>query len=355
MLAETYRRIVREAGAVSGREAQIEAARRAWYEGFVAEAIDSYLRGAEVLDVTGERYRGLLSGEDMAGWRATIEPPAAFDFGDWRVLKTGPWGQGPVFLQQLALLRHFDLRAMGPESADFIHTVVECAKLAFADREAWYGDPAFAPDLTVELLDPAYNEERVGLVDDRASYDLQPGRPAGREPTVSAGGEPPPRTDATGWPDLMIGIRGPGSGDTCHVDVADRWGNLVSATPSGGWLQSSPAVPGLGFCLGTRAQIFNLHAGHPNSLAPGKRPRTTLSPCLAFRRGRPHLAFGTPGTDNQDQWSLNFFLRVANGGCDLQEAIDMPMFHTEHFPRSFYPHHRRPRGVCSSRTAWGAR
>jgi gamma-glutamyltranspeptidase / glutathione hydrolase len=342
LLAEVYRRLAREASIATGREAQIEAARKAWYEGFVAEAIDAYLREAEVLDVSGERHAGLLRGEDMAAWQATLEAPLGFDYGDWRVHKTGPWGQGPVFLQQLALLAGFDLRSMGPVSPDFIHTVVECAKLAFADREAWYGDPALVPDLTAELLDPSYTEERRGLVGDRASHDLRPGSPGGRTPHVPRSGDPPPTRDVEGLPDFMVGIRGPGSTDTCHVDVADRWGNLVSATPSGGWLQSSPAIPGLGFCLGTRAQIFTLEAGHPNALAPGKRPRTTLSPSLALLRGSPHLAFGTPGTDMQDQWSLTFFLRVANGGDDLQEVMDMPMFHTEHFPRSFYPHHMLP-------------
>jgi len=339
-LAATYRRIVAAAGAVSGREAQIEVARREWYQGFVAEAIDRYLRDAEVLDVTGQRHGGLLRGDDMAGWRATLEPPLAFDYGEWRVLKTGPWGQGPVFLQQLALLRQFDLGAMGPGSADFVHTVIECAKLAFADREAWYGDPRFTDDLTPHLLDGAYNRDRGRLVAERASWELRPGRPGGREPRVPAAGAPLATPGASARSD-----RSSGPGDTCHVDVADRWGNLVSATPSGGWLQSSPVVPGLGFCLGTRAQIFTLEPGHPNSLAPRKRPRTTLSPGLAYWRGRPRLAFGTPGADQQDQWSLDFFLAVAHGDRDLQQAIDRPTFHTEHFPRSFYPHHRRPGGV----------
>jgi gamma-glutamyltranspeptidase/glutathione hydrolase len=126
------------------------------------------------------------------------------------------------------------------------------------------------------------------------------------------------------------------------VDVVDRWGNLVSATPSGGWLQSSPAIPALGFCLGTRAQIFTLEPGLPNSLAPGKRPRTTLSPSLAEREDGLRLAFGTPGADQQDQWSLSFFVQMASTAWNLQEAIDAPMWHTDHFPRSFYPHHSRP-------------
>ncbi|TMC04638.1 MAG: gamma-glutamyltransferase family protein [Chloroflexi bacterium] len=346
LLAATYRRLVAEAEAAGGgREAEIEAARRAWYEGFVAEAMDGYLRTAEALDVTGVRHPGLLRGEDLAAWRATLDEPASFAYGDWRVHKTRPWGQGPVFLQQLALLGGFDLRAMGPGSADFVHTVVECAKLAFADREAWYGDPDFAPDLTAELLDAAYADGRRLLVGDTASMDLRPGSPGGRHPHVPRPGQAPSQDAASGIGDPTLGdpslrVRLPG--DTCHVDVGDRWGNLVSATPSGGWLQSSPAIPGLGFCLGTRAQIFTLEAGHPNALAPGKRPRTTLSPSLAERSDGLRMAFGTPGADQQDQWSLTFFATLANGDANLQEAIDAPMFHTNHFPRSFYPHHAVP-------------
>jgi gamma-glutamyltranspeptidase / glutathione hydrolase len=136
-----------------------------------------------------------------------------------------------------------------------------------------------------------------------------------------------------------------GGGDTCHVDVVDRHGNIVSATPSGGWLYSSPVVPGLGFPLGTRAQMFWLEEGLPNSLEPRKRPRTTLSPSLAFRNGDPYVAFGTPGGDQQDQWSLAFFLHHVDFGLDLQAAIDAPCFHTSHFPSSFYPRDAHPRRV----------
>jgi gamma-glutamyltranspeptidase/glutathione hydrolase len=346
LLAATYRRLVAEAEAAGGgREAEIEAARRAWYEGFVAEAIDGYLRRAEALDVTGVRHPGLLRGADLAAWRATLDEPATFAYGDWRVHKTRPWGQGPVFLQQLALLAGFDLRSMGPGTPDFVHTVVECAKLAYADREAWYGDPDFAPDLTAELLGAEYNDRRRQLVGDEASLELRPGSPGGRHPHVPRPGKPPTRDAASGIGDPTLGDPAPPvrlHGDTCHLDVADRWGNLVSATPSGGWLQSSPAIPGLGFCLGTRAQILTLETGHPNSLAPGKRPRTTLSPSLAERSDGLRLAFGTPGADQQDQWSLTFFARLANGDANLQQAIDAPMFHTNHFPRSFFPHHAMP-------------
>jgi len=144
------------------------------------------------------------------------------------------------------------------------------------------------------------------------------------------------------------------AGDTCHLDVADRFGNMVSATPSGGWLQSSPVIPGLGFCLGTRAQMFTLSPGLPNSLAPGKRPRTTLTPSLALRDGEPYLAFGTPGGDQQDQWTLAFFLRHVLFGMNLQEAIDAPAFHTRHFPSSFYPRESSPLAVDAEERAGAA-
>ncbi|KIF73036.1 gamma-glutamyltransferase, partial [Streptomyces sp. 150FB] len=131
-------------------------------------------------------------------------------------------------------------------------------------------------------------------------------------------------------------------GDTCHLDVADSSGMMISATPSGGWLQSSPTIPGLGFCLSTRGQMFWVEQGLPNSLRPGARPRTTLTPSMALRDGKPWLAFGTPGGDFQDQWSLHFFLNVVHGGMNLQEAIDAPEFHTTHVPNSFYPRDIHP-------------
>jgi gamma-glutamyltranspeptidase/glutathione hydrolase len=341
-LAETYARVLKEAEAAGGgREAEIEAARRAWYEGFVAEAIDRFARTAERMDVSGRRHRGLITAQDMATWRATLEAPVSRDYGRYRVFKAGPWSQGPVFLQQLALLEGFGLRAMGVRSADFIHTVVEAAKLAFADREAYYGD---VEDVPLEaLLDPGYAADRRRLVGETASRELRPGRAGGREPLVPwPFGVAAAPGDLAGAGDPTLGPRDGTRGDTCHVDVVDRWGNLVACTPSGGWLQSSPAVPGLGWCLGTRAQIFNLHPGHPNALAPRKRPRTTLSPSLAYRDGEPWMAFGTPGADQQDQWSLNFFVTLVNSDLNLQEAIDAPMWHTEAFPRSFYPHESAP-------------
>ncbi len=253
----------------------------------------------------------------------------SLDFRGWTVFKTGPWGQGPVLLQQLALLDGLEL---GPFlGVDHVHSVFECAKLAFADREAFYGDSAPVP--LERLLSAGYATARRALVADQASGELRPGR-GGKLPTVR-----------TGAVDAAAGAGEPTRGDTCHLDVADRFGNLVSATPSGGWLQSSPAVGELGFCLGTRAQMFWLEEGLPASLVGGRRPRTTLSPSLAVRDDGTVLSFGTPGGDQQDQWSLEFFLAHAVYGRDLQAAIDAPMFHTTHFPSSFYPRVAEPRRV----------
>jgi gamma-glutamyltranspeptidase / glutathione hydrolase len=360
-LAATYERVLAEAEAASDdRDAQIEAARRAWYDGFVAEEIANFAT-TEVMDVTGERHRGLLTGHDLATWHARLEAPTTYEYGGLEVCKTGPWGQGPVFLQQLALLSGYDLAAMEPGSAEYIHLVIEANKLAFADREAWYGDPAFTDVPLDDLLSAAYNDERRKLIGETASLELRPGHPGGRNPELpgfiqnSFGG---PGFGAGGNGHLAAGDPGidPTSGeplgkatqaqarrgDTCHLDVADRWGNVVTATPSGGWLQSSPVIPSLGFCLGTRAQMFTLTPGRPATIAPGKRPRTTLTPTLALRDGEPYLAFGTPGGDQQDQWTLGFFLNHVNFGMNLQQAIDFPAFHSAHMPSSFYPRQAYP-------------
>ena len=366
-LAAAYSRILAEAEAAgTSRDAQIEAARRTFYQGFVAEAIAAYLDQAEVMDVSGRPHRGLLAGQDLAGWRAGVEEPVTFDYAGLTVCKTGPWGQGPVFLQQLALLGGFDLAAMGQGSADWVHTIVECAKLAFADREAWYGDPRWSDVPMESLLSPEYASQRRRLVTGEASGDLVPGAPGGTAPRLpgyalagfpgadSAGLAPGARGHDAGAGEPLAGSAGQaaapvpelGPGDTCHLDVADRFGNMVSATPSGGWLQSSPVIPGLGFCLGTRAQMFSLTPGFASTLAPGRRPRTTLSPSLALRDGAPYLAFGTPGGDQQDQWALAFFLNHVHFGMNLQEAIDAPSFHTDHFPSSFYPRGSLPRSLA---------
>lgn len=344
-LAETYGRIVREADSAGGdRLAQIERARRTWSQGFVAEAIDRFCRTQDVMDVSGRPHRGVLTGDDMARWQATVEAPLTYRYGDYTVCKTGPWGQGPAMLQQLALLRGFDLDGMDPTSADFIHLQIECAKLAYADREAFYGDPAFVDVPMKTLLSDAYNAGRRKLVDGRASLELRPGRIDGFGGVVTLRRADSQRVavGASGAGEPTIGRLGQVSGDTVHFDIVDRDGNMVTATPSGGWLQSSPVIPELGFPLGTRAQMFWLEEGLPGSLAPGKRPRTTLTPTLALRDGQPYLAWGSPGGDQQDQWITQFFLRHVHCGMNLQEAIDAPAWHSEHFPSSFWPRTARP-------------
>jgi gamma-glutamyltranspeptidase/glutathione hydrolase len=320
-IAATYKRVAEAADPLDE-----------WYRGFVAEAIVAF-QEREWMDSSGERHRGLLTADDLASWRATWEEPLSVDYHGLTVLKAGPWSQAPVFLQQLRLLEGFDLAALGHASAEYVHIVTECAKLAFADREAYYGDPHFVDVPMEQLLSREYADERRALVADEASAELRPGGDARLPGPV-------------GEVELAPGVGEPTRGDTVHLDVVDRWGNMVAATPSGGWLWGAPVVPELGFCLPTRAQMFWLEEGLPNSLEPRKRPRTTLSPTLVARDGEPYLALGTPGGDQQDQWTLQVFLAHVHFGMNLQEAIDAPNHHTEAFPSSFYPRETIPRHVA---------
>jgi gamma-glutamyltranspeptidase/glutathione hydrolase len=338
VLADMYERVVAEAQTVGGgRVAQIRAARAAWYEGFVAEAIGRF-NETPVMDTSGEAHRGFMTADDLAGWEPSVEEPVSYEYHEYTVCKTGPWGQGPVFLQQLALLQGYDMNAMAVGSAEWVHTIVEASKLAFADREAWYGDPKFTDVPLDDLLSDSYNAQRRMLIGDTASLALRPGSPRGRPPllprypdnlTIDLG------QLGAGEPTIMAS--GETRGDTCHIDIVDRNGMMISATPSGGWLQGSPTVPGLGFCISTRGQMFWAQEGLPSSLRPGARPRITLTPSFALRDGEPWLAFGTPGGDFQDQWALHFFLTVVHGGLNLQAAIDQPSFHSIHMPNSFWP------------------
>ncbi|GAA4926201.1 gamma-glutamyltransferase [Streptomonospora halophila] len=348
-LAATWRRLLGEARAAGGdRENTVEAARRVWREGFVAEELAAFA-ARPAMDSSGERHAGVLTGEDLASFAASYEEPVGYDWNGWRVCKAGPWSQGPVFLQQLALLPQ-DPDALGYGTPEYVHTLTEGTKLAMADREAWYGDAADVP--LADLLSEDYNRARRSLVGETASHELRPGSPGGRTPRLSRNalsrtGDAAP---AAGAGEPTVARDGVTRGDTCHVDVVDRHGNMVAATPSGGWLHSNPVVPALGFPLGTRLQMTWLEPGLPNSLTPGRRPRTTLTPSLALRGGEPVMAFGTPGGDQQDQWSLHFFLAVAlrravRGGFDLQGAIDAPNWHTESFPGSFYPRAWRPGSI----------
>ena len=335
-LAATYRRIVKEAESAGGdRVAQIERARQSWSRGFVAEAIDRFCRTQAVMDTSGERHRGVLTAGDMARWTPHIEAPLTYNYGRYMVCKTGPWGQGPVTLQQLALLKGFHLDGLDPVDPDFIHLMVEASKLAYADRETFYGDPDFVEVPMATLLSDAYNAERRKLIGETASRELRPGSIEGFGAVVKLRREPATLAPGAGEP--TVGRMGAMRADTVHFDIIDQAGNMVSATPSGGWLHSSPVIPELGFCLGTRGQMFWLEEGHPASLAPGKRPRTTLSPTLALRDGEPYLAWGSPGGDGQDQWITQLFLRHVHCAMNLQEAIDAPAWHSEHFPSSFWP------------------
>jgi gamma-glutamyltranspeptidase/glutathione hydrolase len=345
-LAETYGRVVREAEAAGGsRERQIDAARDAWYGGFVAEAIDRFGRSFAALDTSGRRHHALLTAEDMAGWRATVEAPLTHEYRGHTVLKCGPWSQGPAMLMTLGLLEGFDIAGMDPVGEDFVHVVTEAMKLAFADREAWCGDPDFTDVPMRSLLSPAYLAARQALIGEAAHNGFRPGSPDGRVPVTdyaAALERAAGMTMAAGTGEPTVSRLGASGGDTCHVDVIDRWGNMVSATPSAGWLQSSPTVPELGFCLGSRCQMFWLDESLPNGLKPGKRPRTTLSPSMVLRDGKPWMSFGTPGGEQQDQWQPIMLMRMIDHRFGIQQAIDLPSFHSEHWISSFWPRGARP-------------
>lgn len=351
-MADTYTRLLNEAitQGAGDRVRTIEAALDVFYRGFVAKEIDRFYTDEAVRDTTGNRNTGLLRYDDMAQWQAGYEPPVTVDFGRYTVAKCGPWSQGPMLLQQLSILKHAGLEHVASDSPEFVHRVAEATKLAMADRMAWYGDPLFVDVPIVELLSDEYGRTRFDRIGELSAKLLDAGQPGGRSsvlPDLEAAtrtlaisdtrfgvGEPtfaalPPVSE---WAEREVFI-----GDTCHIDVIDREGNMVSATPSGGWLSSSPVIPALGFSLGTRLQMTWLDDGVPGQLQPRKRPTTTLSPSMALRDGKPYMVFGTPGGDQQDQWSVEFFLRHALYGMNLQEAIESPSWHIDHFPISFWP------------------
>jgi gamma-glutamyltranspeptidase/glutathione hydrolase len=339
-----------EAAAGGTREQGIRAARDAFYCGRTAERIDAFLR-EPVADVSGVAHAGLLRAEDLAGYSGDVEEALSVEYRGARVHKCGPWSQGPVLLQQLRLLEGFDLAAMGSGSADALHTWAECAKLAYADRDACYGDPRHVDVPLDRLLSRSYAEERRALVTaERAALDWNPG--CGRLPAgwpVTLDGAP-----VVNEPQALAAAQlraatmpPPGRTDTTQCVAADAHGNVVSATPSGGWIPTSPVIPELGFPIGTRAQMFVLDPEHPNAVAPGRRPRTTLSPSIAQLPDGRRLAFGTPGGDQQDQWQLHFLLELLDfGRIDLQAAIDAPSAHSSHMPSSFYPRHVEPGRLC---------
>ncbi|MFJ5699868.1 gamma-glutamyltransferase family protein [Arthrobacter sp. NPDC093139] len=333
------------AAAAHTRESRIDAARREWSEGFVARAAAKAVQTPH-RHSSGTDHRGVLTMADMAGFRASYEEAATLEFRSYTIAKTGPWGQGPALLQTLAILDGFDDEYLDPSTELGAHTILEAQKLALADREAYYGDA----DVPLgHLLSADYAAERRQLITEQASHEFRPGRVPGLEPytpVLRTEYVPPAHAGAAGGVgEPTVEPAGETRGDTCHIDVVDRWGNMISATPSGGWLQSSPAISELGFCLGTRLQMTWLEPGTPSTLAPGKRPRTTLTPTLVLRDGIAVSALGSPGGDQQDQWQLLYLLRTIVGGYSPQQAIDAPAFHTTSMPGSFWPRTWEPGGA----------
>ena len=331
-----------------GRIAGIEAARDAFYAGETAEEIVSFITGHPVEDATGSPHAGLLSCKDLAEWRASVEESVTLSYGDLTVHKCPTWTQGPVFLQQLALLAGDDLKALGHNSADYLHLLIESAKLAFADREAYYGDPKFDKVPLDVLLSPPYTAKRRALIEGVACPHFRPGDVGHGGPayaTLNVQEDNQRALQVAGRAVRDLGLGHSHVGDTTHLDAVDRQGNMVAATPSGGWLADSPVIPGLGFPLGSRGQMFYLNAARPNALAPHKRPRATLTPSLVTRGGKPFMVFGTPGGDGQDQWTLQFFLNHVVFGMNLQQALDAPTITCVHFPSSFYPRPAYPNRV----------
>ncbi len=316
------------AAAAGGRHAGLMAARDAFYRGDLASAMVDFHRD----------HGGLLTMADLAGFRSGIEPPISARFGDIDVYTCGPWCQGPVLLQMLSLLEGFDLPALGHNSADYIHVVVEAMKLAFADRERYYGDPKFVDVPIQALLSEAYAERRRDMIRDGEAWPEMPpagdvGPGAGPGAGAEAGAAPGPPPAAEGDPDVAA--------DTSYVCVVDDAGNVFSATPSDVSFQG-PVIPGTGFCPSSRGSQSFAVAGHAAAVAPGKRPRLTPSPALAMRPGRFAMPFGTPGGDAQAQAMVQFFLNTTVFGMGVQEAVEAPRFITPSFPNSFEPHEYYP-------------
>lgn len=313
-LARTFQHLVDAERKASGsREDGLRATFRAFYQGEIAREIAAY----------SALHEGLLDAGDLAGFAVPVEDSVRLEFGGAVLHKCGPWNQGTALLQTLSILKRFDLAGMGHNSAEYLHTVIEAIKLAWADREQFYGDPAHVRVPLETLLSDEYGAKRAGLVGIQADASMRPGNPWGGGALLASA----ERLGGAAW----------GSG-TVHVDAMDQAGNACSFTPSGAWIRAAEVIPALGFPLGTRLSNCGLTQGFPNVVAAGKRPRTTISPSIAMRGGRPWLAFGSMGGDQQDQWQLQFYLNRVVFGMNLQEAIEAPKFSSEHFPAQFHPH-----------------
>jgi gamma-glutamyltranspeptidase/glutathione hydrolase len=324
--ARTFKRVNKafEDGFKNGRTAGFDSARKYFYDGPISKAIIEYMHSFKCIDVYGKENHGLMTREDMSKYRSSFEDSITVNYRGLDVHKCGPWCQGPVLLQQLNILEGFNLHSMGHNTVEYLHTWIESAKLAFADREQYYADPEFEDVPLKWLLSKKYAKERRSLIDPDIASHLH--RPGGVEPVKLEGS-----SEKTSF-----------EGDTVHLDAVDQNGNMISATPSGGWIRTSPLVPGLGFPTSTRAQMMYLDPKHIEALKPGKRPSTTLTPSLITKEKKPYMVFGTPGGDKQDQWTLQFLLNFVDFEMNVQEALDAPTVHTSHFPGSFWPHQARP-------------
>lgn len=325
-LADTLKGMAGPGSGTSDRKEGIRLARQAFYQGPIARIIAD----------CSQRSGGILSMEDLAAYESKYEKPVGTTFRGYEVMGQNTWTQGPMLMQTLNMLDHFDLRGLGHNTPAYIHTVTEAIKLAFADREAFYGDPDFAVVPIEGLLSKEYAAERAQHIDaDKAQPQLPPHGDPGR---FSKGS---PSTTAVRPMAVAGGSDGAGGGSddgTTHVAALDQEGNMVCGTISGGAFSKSVFSPELGCALSTRIEMFNCEEGHPNVVEPGKRPRTTLVNYIVSRDGRPEMTIGCPGGDNQVQANVQLILNVLVFGMDPQQAVEAPRFASQSVPNSFYPH-----------------
>jgi gamma-glutamyltranspeptidase/glutathione hydrolase len=325
-LALTLRELVNaeKAAAKTSRHTGLMAARDFFYKGPIGKSIGDYM----------QTHGGLLAADDLARWHARVGAPVKSDYRGYEVYKAGFWTQGPALVEELNILEGYDLKAMGHNSADYIHTVTEALKLGFADRDRYYGDPDFVKIPTRELLSKDYASLRRHLIEkERASLEQQPGDPLNMKALLASATQRISRAST-----VPANER---ANDTTCVNVIDRDGNLFSATPSGAWL---PAVVAgdTGVLMGQRLQSAMTDENSPNVVAPGKRPRITLTPTLVLHNGEPFMVLSTPGGDNQDQALLQVLLNIVEFGMNPQEAVEAPRFDTQHYVSSFDDHEFLP-------------
>ncbi|MDR1201691.1 MAG: gamma-glutamyltransferase family protein [Tannerellaceae bacterium] len=316
-LGATYEKLAEAYRIGSSREDGIQRAIDRFYKGDIAKAVIDYVRSFPVEDGTGNNA-SLLTMEDFANYETYVEEALGMDYHNYRVYKCNAWTQGPVMLQTLKVLEGYDLRKMGHNSAQYIHTLIEVMKHTYNDRNRYYGDPRFCKVPFDRLLSEEY---AAGLRSKITPYYANNTK-LWEDDLFNSGGK----------------LHNDEAGDTTHLDCVDAEGFIMSSSPSGGWIRSNPRVPGVGLQLSTRGQMFYMKAGHPNSLEPGKRPRSTLTPSLVFKDGKPWMAFGTPGGDNQDQWGIQTFLNIAEFDMSIHDALDATSVYSTHFRNSFQPH-----------------